>query len=139
MWIFIVQASLALGLPFFSCPAVAVCATCGGRAAAGARRRPQAGNSSAAAAPTAFAAPKPNLKLDWGAGRDKSYWIPAAEILSSDFALNQFNRNCIDRFPYGVHQFTKAEVQNETCAAWYVQQLLGSAGVPPRLTQAECG
>lgn len=32
-------------------------------------------------------------------------------------------------FPMGVHVFTKAEVENETRASWYVRQLLGSCNI----------
>jgi hypothetical protein len=43
-------------------------------------------------APTAFADNKPVPVLDWGEGRGKSYWVPAADIFLFDFLLNQYNR-----------------------------------------------
>jgi hypothetical protein len=37
----------------------------------------------------------------WGEGRGKSYWIPAANILAYEFALNQFDRHVISYDEYG--------------------------------------
>ncbi len=53
------------------------------------------------AAPTAFAAAEPKPVLRWGVGDGKSYWIPAAEVFSFDFLLNQINRHFVDSVAYG--------------------------------------
>ncbi len=43
-------------------------------------------------APTAFADNQPVPVLNWGEGRGKSWWVPAADIFLFDFLLNQYNR-----------------------------------------------
>ncbi len=52
-------------------------------------------------APTAFAAKEPKPVLTWGKGNDKSYVIPAAEILSFEYLLNRVDHYFVDSSTYG--------------------------------------
>jgi len=62
---------------------------------------PKLDTPSQQAAPTAFAAEKPQPVLQWGIGDGKSHLVPALDILGFDFLLNQFNRHFIDAKTYG--------------------------------------
>lgn len=62
---------------------------------------PKLDTPSQQAAPTAFAAEKPQPVLQWGIGDGKSHLVPALDILGFDFLLNQFNRHFIDAQTYG--------------------------------------
>lgn len=63
---------------------------------------PKLDTKSQKTAPTAFADEKPKPVMNWGDGKGKSYFIPAADIILFDFMLNQINRNISDTSDYDV-------------------------------------
>lgn len=52
-------------------------------------------------APTAFAANEPKPVLKWGNDKDKSYLIPAAEIIGFEYLLNRTDNFFVDSSTYG--------------------------------------
>jgi hypothetical protein len=66
-------------------------------------------------APTAFADDKPQPVLQWGVGRGRSYWIPAADIIGFDYLLNQYNRYLTDVPDYDV---TAESIEDNFTRRW---------------------
>jgi hypothetical protein len=51
-------------------------------------------------APTAFAAPAPQPKSQWGVGEARSFWVPAYEIPAFQLLLNRYDHYALDAATY---------------------------------------
>jgi len=61
------------------------------------------------AAPTAFAGKEPAPVLHWGAGRGKSFAVPAYEIFGEEFLLNRYDHYAVDAATY-PSQFSNIQI-----------------------------